>query len=92
MDDNHVFEQVTQYTDMMLVDDCNKYLDLGLFYDNITSDMTVNPKNNHMFTIPLRRVAEDRVHDKLCSYELRPVKSGTCALHGVLRLVPRKDG
>ncbi len=52
MDDNHVFEQVTQYTDMMLVDDCNKYLDLGLFYDNITSDMTVNPKNNHMFTIP----------------------------------------
>lgn len=52
MDDNHVFEQVTQFTDMLLVDDCSKYIDLGLFYDNITSDMTVNPKNNHVFTIP----------------------------------------
>lgn len=52
MDDNHVFEQVTQYTDMLLIDDCSKYLNLGLFYDNITSDMTVNPKNNHVFTIP----------------------------------------
>lgn len=55
MDNDHVFEQVTQYTDMLIVDDCDRYLDLGLFYDNITSDMTVNPKNNHMFTIPFEQ-------------------------------------
>lgn len=52
MDNPHVFDQVTQYTDMLLVDDCDRYLNLGLFYDNITSDMTVNPKNNRSFTIP----------------------------------------
>lgn len=51
MDNPHVFDQVTQDTDLLLVDDCNRYLNLGLFYDNITSDMTVNPKNNHSFTI-----------------------------------------
>ena len=52
MDNPHVFDQVTQYTNMLLVDDCDRYLNLGLFYDNITSDMTVNPKNNRSFTIP----------------------------------------
>lgn len=51
MDNPHVFDQVTQDTDLLLVDDCDRYLNLGLFYDNITSDMTVNPKNNHSFTI-----------------------------------------
>lgn len=52
MDNPHVFDQVSQFTDLLLVDDCDRYLNLGLFYDNITSDMTVNPKNNRSFTIP----------------------------------------
>ena len=51
MDNPHVFDQVSQFTDMLLVDDCDRYLNLGLFYDNITSDMNVNPKNNRSFTI-----------------------------------------
>ena len=51
MDNPHVFDQVNQFTDLLLVDDCDRYLNLGLFYDNITSDMTVNPKNNRSFTI-----------------------------------------
>lgn len=52
MDNPHVFEQVNQFTDFVVVDDCDRYLNLGQFYDNITSDMTVTPKNNHVFTIP----------------------------------------
>lgn len=52
MDNPHVFDQVSQHTDLLLIDDCDRYLNLGLFYDNITSDMTVNPKNNHSYTIP----------------------------------------
>lgn len=51
MDNPHVFDQVTQHTNMLLIDDCDKYLNTGLFYDNITSDMTVNPKNNRSFNI-----------------------------------------
>lgn len=52
MDNPHVFDQVTPHTKMLIVDDCDRYLNTGLFYDNITSDMTVNPKNNQSFTIP----------------------------------------
>ncbi len=52
MDNPHVFDQVTRHTDMLLIDDCERSLNTGLFYDNITSDMTVNPKNNQSYTIP----------------------------------------
>lgn len=52
MDNPHVFDQVNKDTDFILVDDCAQYLPMGLFYDLITSDMTVNPKNNKSFTIP----------------------------------------
>lgn len=52
MENPHVFDQVSRDTDMVLVDDCAQYLPMGLFYDLITSDMTVNPKNNRSFSIP----------------------------------------
>lgn len=51
MDNPHVFDQVSQHTEFVLVDDCDKYLNIGLFYDCITSGMTVNPKNNKSFFI-----------------------------------------
>lgn len=51
MDNPHVFDQVNQHTQLLLLDDCDRYLNTGLFYDNITSDMTVNPKNNQSFSI-----------------------------------------
>lgn len=52
MDNPHVFDQVNQYTQMLLIDDCDRYLNTGQFYDNITGPLTVNPKNNRSFTIP----------------------------------------
>lgn len=52
MDNPHVFDQVSKHTDFVLVDDCAQYLPMNLFYDLITSDMTVNPKNNRSFKIP----------------------------------------
>lgn len=55
MDNPHVFDQVNQHTDYILVDDCDKYLQTGIFYDIITSDLTVNPKNNQSFTIPFEQ-------------------------------------
>lgn len=47
-----MFDQVTKHTDMILIDDCDKYLNMGVFYDNITSDITVNPKGQQTFNIP----------------------------------------
>lgn len=54
MENPHVFERVNKDTDMVLIDDCAQYLPMGLFYDLITSDMTVNPKNNRSFSIPFK--------------------------------------
>lgn len=54
MDNPHVFDQITQHTDFLLIDDCDRYTSTGLFYDVISSDMTVNPKNNQSFNIPYK--------------------------------------
>ena len=51
MDNPHVFDQVNIHTDFILVDDCAKYLPMDVFYAKITSDLTVNPKNNSSFNI-----------------------------------------
>lgn len=51
MDNPHVFDQVDIHTDFVLIDDCDRYLQTSLFYDSITSGMTVNPKNNRSFFI-----------------------------------------
>jgi hypothetical protein len=52
LDNPHVFDQVNRHTRMLLVDDISKAVRMELFYDNITSDMTVNPKNNQSYNIP----------------------------------------
>lgn len=52
MDNPHVFDQVGLDTDFILVDDCAPTLSMGIFYDIITSDLTVNPKNNRSYTLP----------------------------------------
>ena len=54
LDNPHVFDQVTRHTRMLLVDDCMKGLKMETFYDNITGDMTVNPKNNQSYNIDFR--------------------------------------
>lgn len=51
LDNPHVFDQVDKHSDFVLVDDCDRYLPVSQFYDNITSGMTVNPKNNKSFFI-----------------------------------------
>ncbi|MCR4602465.1 MAG: hypothetical protein K5683_02880 [Prevotella sp.] len=52
LDNPHVFDQVNRHTRMLLVDDISKAVRMENFYDNITSDMTVNPKNNQSYNIP----------------------------------------
>lgn len=51
MDNQHVYDQITKHTEMVLIDDCNKNITPDLFFDNITSDLTVNPKNQQSYTI-----------------------------------------
>ena len=54
MDNNHWNEQVTRHTDLLFIDDCDRYLNIGLFYDLITSEMTVNPKYSQSYNIPFQ--------------------------------------
>jgi hypothetical protein len=52
MDNQHVYDQVDKFTDFVLIDDCNQLITPDMFYDTITSDMNVNPKNTKSYTIP----------------------------------------
>ena len=47
----HVFMQVDRHTDMVVVDDCCPELKIGDFYNYITGDMTINPKNSGIYTL-----------------------------------------
>lgn len=48
----HWLASVTSYTDMIVVDDCERYLSLKSFYTLATGEMAVNPKNVQPFEIP----------------------------------------
>lgn len=51
----HIYDRVTEYTDIVLVDDADQYLPFEFFYDTITGVMTVNPKNNKSYEIPFTK-------------------------------------
>ena len=52
MENSHVFDRVNKSTDLVIIDDCSRTLTVDYFYDYITHDMEVNPKNNKSFSIP----------------------------------------
>ena len=49
---NHIFADVTSLTDLLIINDCHSYLDLGFFFNYVTDNITVNPKNVAQRTIP----------------------------------------
>ncbi len=50
----HMFEQVNEHTDYILIDECDRYFNFGFFFSSITGDLQVNPKNNKQYTIPFK--------------------------------------
>jgi hypothetical protein len=48
----HVYDRVNEYTDFVLVDDCEKYLKFNFFFDALTGVLSVNPKMNKSYEIP----------------------------------------
>lgn len=51
----HLYDRVTEHTDYVLVDDSAQYLNFKFFYDSITGEMIVNPKNNQSYEIPFEK-------------------------------------
>ena len=52
LENPHLFDRVNRHTGMVLFDDCMKGIKMNGFYDIITGNMVVNPKNNQSYNIP----------------------------------------
>ncbi len=52
LENQFAFEQVNKHLGIVVVDDCDEYLPFRQFYDNITSDITINTKNVSAYTLP----------------------------------------
>lgn len=54
-DNPHLYDRVTEHTDYILVDDADQYLNYKFFYDSVTGELIVNPKNNQSYEIPFEK-------------------------------------
>lgn len=52
---DHWLDNVTQFTQLLQIDDLDERTPTRDFYDIVTGPMTVNPKSNHIFTIPFSK-------------------------------------
>lgn len=50
-DNPHFWEGTDRHTDLMLIDDCHRYMKFDFFFSAIGGPITVNPKNNKQYTI-----------------------------------------
>lgn len=55
-EDQFIYSNVTKHTDLILVDDCNQYLNFQFFFAPLTGDLTVNPKQTQRYEIPFKDV------------------------------------
>ncbi|MDP2401480.1 MAG: hypothetical protein Q8M66_05825, partial [Actinomycetota bacterium] len=53
-ENNHIYDRVTEHTDLIMIDDADQYLNFNFFFGVVTGDMVVNPKNNKSYVIPFR--------------------------------------
>lgn len=51
-ENSHIYENISEYTDLVLIDDADRYLPFGFFFDAVTGEITVNPKFARSYTIP----------------------------------------
>lgn len=54
-DNPHLYDRVTEHTDYILVDDADQYLNYKFFFDSVTGELIVNPKNNQSYEIPFEK-------------------------------------
>lgn len=54
-DNRFLFDGVTEDTDLIIVDECDRQLNFDFFFGRITGDLKGEEKGNHPFTIPFER-------------------------------------
>jgi len=70
----HIYENVTEHTDYIFIDDADRYIDFQFFFKGLTGDLDVNPKNNRQYSIPFKEAP------KFCitsNYTLRNIDPST---------------
>lgn len=75
-DNPHIFDRVSDRTDLVILDDAIEHLNFNFFYNVITGDWEVNPKFNQSYSIPFS------LSPKLCistNYAMRKIDSSTQA-------------
>lgn len=51
LENQFAFEQINKQIGIVVIDDCDEYFPFKQFYDNITSDITINTKNVSAYTL-----------------------------------------
>ena len=55
VDNRFLFDGVTEHTDLIIVDECDRRLNYDFFFGRITGDMKGEEKGNHPFQIPFTK-------------------------------------
>lgn len=70
----HIYDRINEYTDLVIVDDSHEFLDFNFFFDVVTGDMPVNPKNNQSYEIPFEKAPKFVITS---NYTLRKIDPST---------------
>jgi hypothetical protein len=70
----HIYDRISEHTDLVIVDDSHEYLDFNFFFDVVTGDMPVNPKNNQSYEIPFEKAPKFVITS---NYTLRKIDPST---------------
>ena len=54
-ENKHVFENINEHTDFVLIDDVHQYFDSDFLFDKITGSMPINPKNTSGYKLPFEK-------------------------------------
>lgn len=67
-----VYDGLSPHHRYILVDDAHQYLNFQFFFEPLTGDLTVNPKNNQQFTIPFDQVGKFGMSTNFTPRDLDP--------------------
>lgn len=73
-DNPHIYENVTEHTDYVIIDDADEYVNFNFFFAPITGDLAVNPKNNKQFVLPFEKTPKFAITS---NYTLRNLDPST---------------
>lgn len=54
-DNIHIFGDVTEHTDLIIVNDAHQYINFQFFFEPLTGTMSCNPKHAQRFTLPFTK-------------------------------------